>query len=69
MGLKQQEMHASIGTEDQELERALNFNTVSVASRDEHDEDQMVPERDSSNPLVDESNEDYFNQWISSFKK
>lgn len=64
-------MHSSIGTEDPELERALNFNTVSVMCRDKHDEesDQMVPERDSSNTMVVDSNEEYFNQWISSFKQ
>jgi len=36
---KHQEMHSSIGAEDPELERALNFNTVSVMSRDNHEEE------------------------------
>jgi hypothetical protein len=53
-----QELHSSIGTEDPELERAMNIQTV---SGDEGD--QMVPERESRL-----ENEDYFNQWVSSFK-
>ncbi len=56
--IRKQELHSSIGTEDAELERAMNFHTV---IGDEGD--QMVPERESRL-----ENEDYFNQWVSSFK-
>jgi len=56
--IRKQELHSSIGTEDPELERAMNFHTVSG-----EEGDQMVPERESRL-----ENEDYFNQWVSSFK-
>lgn len=40
-------------SDDPELERALNFNTV--------DDADMVPQRESQT----DSNEEYFNQWVS----
>lgn len=55
-------MRSSIGTEDLELERAMNFQTVQTVDED------MVPERDSNVTENTETNEDYFNQWVSTFK-
>ena len=56
VAVRKQDLRSSIGTEDPELERALNFQTV--------DEEDLVPEREQRT----ESNEDYFNQWVNSFK-